>query len=145
GDPPLANAGALDDPRVVGVETCLEVGVGEPALGHGDTTAADRCAHRDLSHATGWPSRTRSPSTANMPIRKPRNAERTGSSPCSAVIVPIDWPSETISPSVVYVSGGSGRKTPTAGATITRSNTHSSSPMSIVASSCESIECLQVR
>src|SRR5438309_3920404 len=58
--------------------------------------------------------------------------------------MPIDWPSDTISPSVVYVSGGSGRKTPTAGATITRSNTQSSSPMATVISSCESIERLQV-
>src|SRR5439155_25763538 len=145
GDAPLADAGSVDDPRVVGLEAGLEVGVGEPALGNGDAATADRRAHRDLSHATGWPSRTRSPSAASMPIRKPLNAERTGSSAWRAVIVPIDWPSETISPSVVYVSGGSGRKTPTAGATITRSNTHSSSPMSIVASSCESIECLQVR
>src|SRR5438105_14392993 len=59
--------------------------------------------------------------------------------------MPIDWPSDTISPSVVYVSGGSGRKTPTAGATITRSNTQSSSPMATVASSWESIERLQIR
>ena len=76
GDAAFADAGALDDPLVAGVDALLEVGVGEPLLGERGAPPGDRGAHAQAtrSQATGWPSRRRSPRWTSMPTRLP--AER---------------------------------------------------------------------
>ena len=81
GDAALADAGALDDPLVAGVDALLEVGVGEPLLGERrcpSRRSQARIAQATRSQATGWPSRRRSPGWTSMPISLPRNGLQTG-------------------------------------------------------------------
>src|SRR5207237_6447994 len=133
GHPALADAGALDDPRVGGVEAGLEIGVGQPPLGKGDAPAGDGgCPrshrHSALSQATGSPSRRRSPGVASMPMRNPVKRLHTGVRVPQDSTTPTAWPSVTISPSAVTVSGGKGWKMPAAGDRIRRSGTTRCSP-----------------
>ncbi len=82
GDPTLTDAGALDDPLVAGVDPLLEVGVGEPLVREGGAPSRDRRPHAQAtrSHATGWPSRRRSPRWTSMPdeLAAERAAHRRG-------------------------------------------------------------------
>ena len=80
GDPSLADAGALDDPLVAGVDALFELGVGEPLVGECGAPAGDRGPHAQAtrSQATGWPSRRRSPRWTSMPTSWPRNGLQTG-------------------------------------------------------------------
>src|SRR6266566_5925734 len=57
GDVPLPNAGALDDPRVRGVDALLHLGIRDEFLGNGRPPAADAGPHRyaTRSQATGSP------------------------------------------------------------------------------------------
>ena len=85
--PALADAGALHDPRVGGVEGGLEVLVGDDLLGQrgappGEAragrvhathhAAAGTGRHAVRSQATGWLRVSRSPATASRPITAPR-------------------------------------------------------------------------
>ena len=77
----LADAGALDDPLVAGVDALFELGVGEPLVGECGAPAGDRGPHAQAtrSQATGWPSRRRSPRWTSMPTSWPRNGLHDGS------------------------------------------------------------------
>src|SRR5439155_7182071 len=127
GDPSLTDAGALDDPHVRGVDSRLEVGVGEALLRNRGSPAGDARSHAQASrsHATGCPSRRRSPGWTRMPTRRPRNGLQTGVDVPGPSSSPTAWPSSTNAPSS---SVSNGRNTPTAGATIMRSGTSKPSP-----------------
>src|SRR4029079_19154270 len=127
GDPPLADAGALDDPLVAGVDALLEVGVGEALVGKRRAPSCDGRPHAQAtrSHATGWPSRSRSPRCTSMPTSWPRNGLHTGVEVPGPSRCPTVWPSSTWSPAS---TSSSGRNTPTEGAMIMRSGTRSPSP-----------------
>ena len=75
-DAPLADAGALDDPGVGGVEPGLEVGVREDLVGQRGAPSgycgthqlkASKSSAVTRSQATGWPCTTRSPDRTSTP------------------------------------------------------------------------------
>ena len=107
GDATFADAGALDDPLVAGVDALLELGVGEPLLGEGGAPTRDAGAHAQAtrSQATGWPSRRRSPGWTSMPTSLPRNGLHTGVEVPGPSRRPTVWPTSTRSPSSRPSSG----------------------------------------
>ena len=128
GDPALADAGALDDPLVAGVDALLEVGVGEPLLGEGGAPAGDarpRMLRRRAARRPAGPRGGARRGATSMPT----SCRGTGCAPGVDVpgpsSTPTVWPSSTWSPSS---TSSSGRNTPTDGATIMRSGTRSPSP-----------------
>src|SRR5581483_6650944 len=107
----LGDPGAFEDPLVAGADVPgLEVGVGQPALGHGQAPAghggparprAFAGGHASRSQATGWPSRTRSPRWASIPTRKPPNGLRTGVEEPGPSTTPMACPARISSPASV--------------------------------------------
>ena len=86
-DAALLDAGALGDPLVARVHRRGEVVVRDGLVGERGAPAGDarpaqapeggRGGHAVRSHAMGWLTATRSPSTAMSPITEPPNGERT--------------------------------------------------------------------
>src|SRR5260221_2227443 len=134
----LPDTGAVHDPLVAGADAAgLEIGVGELAVGHGQPPSGDGRSdwagapgHARRSQATGWPSGTRSPPRASIPTRKPPKGLRTGVEEPGPSTTPMACPAVMSSPASVRSTSVSarGRKTPTVGATITRSGTARTSP-----------------
>src|ERR1019366_6520474 len=118
-DVTLADARTGDDPLVGGVETGLELGVGDDGVGQGRAPSGDDRAREGhvpsavtRNHAMGSPAATRSPGWARNPTTVPAKGVWTSAAPT----VPSRSPTATGAPSVRGTSVPSGESPPGPGA-----------------------------
>src|SRR5581483_6380875 len=121
-DAAFADAAALDDPLVAGVEGLLEVVVRDDLVRQRRAPSDDASGPHDVrNQAIGCRDITRSPRWARTPSRRPENGDRTSASPT----VPSRSPALMVRPAS---SSGTGSKSPAAGLTTTRSVMNRCSP-----------------